>query len=526
MKKNQILTVILSGALICFGTFSCTNLNEVPQDGFISAAEGGAVNTASFLQTAYNGLREFQNQGQMFALGEMSTDALVGPTRGGDWDDNGAWRQIHNHTWGKDHVQVRDAWNTLLSNVYNCNQVIFNNGTTSEIAEARFLRAFYYYHIVDLYGQAPYRIAGEPLKNDPKIWSRSEATNFIISELEAIVGSLPARIGADASKVNKDAAYFMLAKIYLNKAIFTGVDAAGPYTFAAADMTKVVANVDMMTNSLEADYWKNFEPNNNTSTEIVFSCKNVGGAREAEIRSRWYMGSHYSQLPGGWNGFATVAEYYNNYNPNDNRIKNASAYMISNFGNNAGYQVGQMKNGKNRDEKGRDKDPVTNIAYTNLAAGTLNLQDRNGAPLIFTPALTLITGGSTLESAGIRGMKYIPDATNLDKPENDYVLMRYADAMLMKAEAILRGGTGTAPNFTGYFARTGQPAVTLDLTTIYTERGRELWWEGWRRNDMVRFGKFLNQRGLKPYVSNPKYILYPIPADALLNPNIKQNPGY
>ena len=74
--------------------------------------------------------------------------------------------------------------------------------------------------------------------------------------------------------------------------------------------------------------------------------------------------------------------------------------------------------------------------------------------------------------------------------------------------------------------RAGSAAAPNTLDGIYAERGRELWWEGWRRNDMIRFGKFLNQKALKPYVSDAKYSLFPIPAGALLNPNIKQNPGY
>ena len=139
----------------------------------------------------------------------------------------------------------------------------------------------------------------------------------------------------------------------------------------------------------------------------------------------------------------------------------------------------------------------------------------------------MITGGTTLETAGIRGLKYIPDASNINSPENDYVLMRYSDALLMKAEAILRGGTGSAGTVLADLAtRAGSAAAPNTLDGIYAERGRELWWEGWRRNDMIRFGKFLDLRGLKPYVSATKYVLYPIPADALLNPNMKQNPGY
>ena len=105
--------------------------------------------------------------------------------------------------------------------------------------------------------------------------------------------------------------------------------------------------------------------------------------------------------------------------------------------------------------------------------------------------------------------------------------MRYSDALLMKAEAILRGGTGSAGTVLADLAtRAGSAAAPNTLDGIYAERGRELWWEGWRRNDMIRFGKFLNQKALKPYVSDAKYSLFPIPAGALLNPNIKQNPGY
>ena len=501
MKRIQIFKIILLGGFLAVGTSSCSNLEEEALDGIVqSGGATGAVNTAAFLQTAYNGLRDFQNQGQQFALEEMSGDGLVGPTRGGDWDDNGSWRQIHTHTWDPVHVEVRNSWNSLLSNVYNCNQVIYNSGSTSEITQARFLRAFYYYHIVDLFGSAPYRLQGSDPKADALVWSRSQATSFCISELEAVLATLPSRTSTDPSISNKDSAHFLLAKLYLNKGVFESTG-----SFAVADMTKVVSNVDAMTNTLASNYWDNFKPGNNTSNELVFTSKNVQSGTGGNMQSRWRMSAHYNQTPGGWNGFSTVAEYYNRYSPNDLRIKNTDPAIIANFGNPAGYQVGQQF----------------------APGGVTPLKDRKDNFLIFTPAVTMITGGATLETAGIRGMKYIPDIGNLGSPENDYVLMRYSDALLMKAEAITRGGSGTIGTImTDIASRTGQPASAATLDGIYAERGRELWWEGWRRNDMIRFGKFLDQRELKPYVSASKYLLYPIPAGALLNPNITQNPGY
>jgi hypothetical protein len=506
MKTSNIIKSILLTSTVVLGV-SCTNLDEEVLDGVVIAnTGGGTVNAASLLTSSYDGLQGWMTQGQMFALDEMSTDALVGPTRGGDWDDNATWRQIHVHTWAPDHNEVRNAWNALLSQVYNCNLVI-ENGSGSQVTQARFLRAFYYYNVIDLFGQVPYREAGSKLTEDPKVWSRSEATEFVIKELEAIVGTLPARTAGDASIANKDAANFLLAKLYLNKGVFTAATPAGPYTFAAADMTKVVTYVDAISSSLSTDYWDNFKPTNNTSPEILFSYKNIQGGKGGGIQFNWRMGMHYNQTPDGWNGFAIVAEYYNKFNPNDRRIKNADSQIISSFGNNVGMQVGQMYK----------------------PGGTVALKDRNGNPLFYTPAVTLITSGKTLETAGIRMEKYIPDAANLGQPNNDMVFMRYSDALMMKAEAIARGGSGTnnvvlLANIVSRSGQVGTFPTTLD--GIYLERGKELWLEGWRRNDMVRFGKFLAVRELKPYVSDNRYVLFPIPADALFNSNLKQNPGY
>lgn len=461
------------------------------------------------MQSAYEGLRGFQDQDKMFTLDEMSGDGLVGPTRGGDWDDNAKWRQFHVHTWGSDNVEIRNAWNALLTNVYNCNLVIYNTATDSQKTQARFLRAFYYYNVIDLFGQAPYREEGSDITDNPKFWTRKEATAFVISELEAIVGKLPARVANDASIANADAAHLLLAKLYLNKGVFNADNAAGPYTFDAADMNKVISNVDAISSSLAPEYWSNFAPTNNTSNEIIFSSKNVLGSGGG-IQSRWRMGMHYNQTPDGWNGFATVAEYYNRFDAADDRRQHTSPSIIANFGNPIGFQYGQMYK----------------------PGGVIALKDRNGNPLFYTKELTMITSGPTLETAGIRTQKYEPDAANLGNPENDYVLMRYSDALLMKAEAALRGGTGGAAVAKTILdqidVRAKLPAGSTPATLdgIYLERGKELWYEGWRRNDMIRFGKFLAPRELKPTTSDPKYALYPIPADALFNPNVTQNPGY
>ncbi len=510
MKNNKIISGLTLLALLIVVT-SCTNLDSKILDGKSANLSGGTtVDPATVLQSAYESLRLFQDQAQTFALDEHPTDSQVGPTRGGDWDDNGIWRQLHSQTWNPTHTFIRDTWNNLLTGVFNCNQVLGASPSTSQEAQARFLRAFFYYNVIDLYGQMPFRDTGSDPLLDAQVMKRPEATDFLISELEAIIGNLPVK--SDPTIANQDAAHMLLAKLYLNKGVFKATTPEGPYTFDKADMDKVISNVDAMTSTLATDYWDNFIPaNSETSPEIVFSSKNILGGPTGNIQSRWRMGEHYNQTPSGWNGFTTLAAYYDKFDPNDERITKWMPEVTANSGYNLGFQIGQQYG---------PGGPATGPA----------LKDRPGHPLVFTKAITLITSGATLETAGIRGVKYEPDYRDVNNPDDDYVLLRYSDALLMKAEAILRGGSGSpdAKTIVNMIrARVNQPALgTVNLDVLLDVRARELWWEGWRRNDLIRFGKFLDPNELKPFTSDPKRILFSIPAGALSNPNITQNPGY
>jgi hypothetical protein len=141
---------------------------------------------------------------------------------------------------------------------------------------------------------------------------------------------------------------------------------------------------------------------------------------------------------------------------------------------------------------------------------------------------------SSLTNAGVeegaRNIKYYPVAPyNGGSSSNDFPVFRYADVLLMKAEALARGGNaaGALPLVNQVRARAGVAAMTsVTLDDIYDERGRELCWEGHRRQDMIRFDKFTLAHDFKP-ASDAKYKLFPIPAPALsTNIKLKQNPGF
>ena len=167
---------------------------------------------------------------------------------------------------------------------------------------------------------------------------------------------------------------------------------------------------------------------------------------------------------------------------------------------------------------------------------------RSGAPLAFTKDINLFETGADLEAKGIRPIKYPVDYVSEGKGgngcENDHVSFRLADVLLMKAEAILRGGTATSAGSFGatplaivntlrtHPSRGASALTALTLDNLIDERGRELYGESWRRQDLIRFGKFLAARKDKP-ASDPKRLIYPIPQTQVdVNSNITQNPGY
>lgn len=515
MKKllmNYSLKSIALLVLISTVFYNCSDLEEEVLDGVRNeVAEAQYAindgNPADQLSQAYANLRgAYQDQARLFCLDEHTADAVVGPTRGGDWDDNGVWRSLHTHTYAPDHGFNRDTFVDMYAYVNQCNFVLGANPSPQQEAEARFLRALHYYHIVDIWGQAAYRELGSDPNADALVYTRAEATSWIISELEAIIGNLPA---SDPTTANQNAAHWLLAKLYLNKGVFMADNPAGPYTFDGADMNQVVSHVDaIMGVSLASDYWDNFIPaNTETSSEIIMVSQNFQGGPVGNIQSRWRMGQHYNQTPSGWNGFTTLAEYYNKFDPNDDRIYHWDPTTTAESGYNIGFQVGQQ--------------------YGPGGPGVgSELLDRTDQPLIFTPEVTLITGGSSLETAGIRGVKYIPDATNYDNPNNDFIIARYADALLMKAEAMARMGDSAGAQSIVQMLQHESTTTIGSVDDILDVRARELWWEGWRRNDRVRFGVFTAPYELKDYESDARALLMPIPAGALLNPNFTQNPGY
>lgn len=504
MRYFKFLTVALGAAVVV----SCTKLEEVQRD----SVNFQRASATGLLQGAYNSLGGLQTQDVVWALSEHSSDEALGPTRGPDWDDNGVWRVIHAHTWDADHSIVRNTFNSLLTAQFSATAVLEQSPTASEAAQARFIRALSVFLVADLYDQVPYREDLKDLKAVPVTLKGADAANKVISELETVLGQLPDNTG-NTFVANKDAARALLMKAYLNKGVFA--NRVSP-TFAAADMDKVISYADAIINNtkyaLNDNFYTNFAPNNNTaSKELIFSLENTVGVRGGNNRFHWFCTLHYNQRPSGWNGFTTLADIYDKFEATDTRRGAAYPGVTDVTGLRVGLLVGQQLN-----EKGEE------------------LNDRKGNKLAFTRSVALRETGNNLEITGIRVVKYPPDfAQGIDgNAENEYVIFRLADVMLMKAEALFRKGDAAGARTIVNQVRTkrGATAITATLTAkdILDERARELYWEGWRRNDQIRFGTFLDPVGpTRPTKSGNERLLFPIPNQQLaVNPNLEQNPGY
>jgi hypothetical protein len=507
MKKLKRISMIM----VCLSLLAgCTDLvtNEVDSKVIITNASGSTnVVATEALTGSYKGLGAFADQAGIYSLTEHTSDELIPPTRGVDWSDNGVWRSLYTHSWDPSHSYINNAWNTLNQNAYNT-QFIMEAGdvTPQQTAEAKFLRAFNRYYVVDFWGVLPERKTSEGVEVNPKVFTSAEGFALVEKDFIEALPNLPTITAGPVPQptASKAAANAMLSRLYLNKAVYTAASRPGPYTFDPADMAKVIqyASAVMADGyALNANYFDNYKASG-PSTEVILT--SIDGTPQ----NRVYMTLHYNQNPSGWNGFATLADFYGKFDPSDKR-RGIPAGQIPGLpfgkefsGIGLGFLAGQQK-----DDKGAD---ITDT--------------RTGLPLQFTPDVPL-NGAAT--SKGIRVMKYHPAFYG------KYILLRFAEVYMNMVEAKVRGGSHPSSPSSALqdinalrALRGAAPLASVTLDNVLDERGRELYWEGVRRIDLVRFGRF-NEPWHEKVADESYRVLYSIPQLAIdTNPNLKQNPGY
>ena len=446
--------------LVLVTAVGCTKLDEQLNSTLTNTQTANALGSSGvglLLQAAYTDIGgPFTAQDLIFSLQENSTDESLVPTRGGDWDDNGVWRVVHSHGWDANHSQVLNVYNALNKINFDATNVLAFSPSAQQAAEARFIRALSLYQLLDLYGQFPVRNPGDNLLNAPKVYAGAVGADFIIAELTAIIPSLPAT--SAANKANQTSGNVLLMKCLLNKGAWT--NRAAP-TFADADMQRVITigNSIIATGrySLATEYFSNFDVDNGASPENILTYVNTTGvgANNSGINGTWARTLHYNSYTpanpnAGWNGFTTISDFYNSFGA----VTPAVGVTQFNAGNKTGRyadtamdsRIGGRYYAKSTPQSGIRPGLLIGQQYDEAG---LPSKDRKNAPLAFEPAIAsdMKETGANLEVTGIRVVKYAPDLSlpgtaSFGGPSgNDLVIFRYADVLLMVAEARMRAAT-------------------------------------------------------------------------------------
>lgn len=487
-----------------YASLSLTGQKGPSGDGDIAGADEGS--------TGYTRVQ--------FYLQEASTDEAI--IR---WSDAGV-PDFHNMSWTPSNTFTNAYYNRLGQQIAFANSFIDNAQALASdpevayyIAEARFIRAYAYYNVIDAYGKAPL-ITSSKADLKPTQNSRAELFNFVESELKDLETKLKAARANEYGRVDAVAAQALLARLYLNAKVYIGVD---KYTDCITYAKKVIAS-SYHLNTTDANgngtaYDELFLADNNKNgaqNEFIFlasfdglNTKTYGGtAFIMHAATGGNMNATALGLNGGWGGITVTKEFVNKFEAS-------------------------TRNGNNEPTAWNDKRAMFHTDGQTFES-TDYVKD-------FTKGGYAVTKFKNITSTGAAGKDPAKDF-----PDTDLPLIRLAEVYLTYAEAVLRGGTGgdraTALGYINqlrtraYGSAAGNIAdADLTLDFILDERARELYWEGLRRTDLIRYGKFTNasylwsfKGGAASGVAVPDYRnLYPIPSDArAANENLSQNTGY
>ncbi|MEN8122244.1 MAG: RagB/SusD family nutrient uptake outer membrane protein [Bacteroidota bacterium] len=453
---------------------------------------------------------------QLWGLQELSTDEAIIA-----WDD-ATIKNFHWHTWAPNDGFIAALYSRIFYSISIANEFIRNTSDgTGDLAtmnaEARFLRAFSYYHAIDMFGNVPFVTeADAPGAFLPEQISRTDLFDYIESELLAIDSELGAP-GFEYARADQAAAWMLLAKLYLNAKVYTGTER---YTEAITQLNKVIA----AGYSIDPLYQSVFHADNHTSPEMIFPIA-LDGTNTQQYGGMTFIlhasnggGMPLNGIDGGWGGIRTINTF----------AEGIFGVLESDFETDPQYAEIADKRGMFYYNSSDDWQwDITNVGTFIQGIGVTKFKN-NTISADYQDTIAAPNAHPTFVST-------------------DFPVFRLADAYLMYAEAVVRGGAGgDRSTAVGYinelryraYDNTNDGDITdaeLTLDFLLDERARELYWEAQRRTDLIRFGQFTDGTYQWEWKGNVQEgtatsahrNLYPIPTnDMNANPYLVQNTGY
>lgn len=551
MKRYRFLFLLLA-ALSMTSCLDEHPKDQLDEDAIYGSASDIYINAVASLYNYIGGANESEGiQGTcrgIYDYNTLTTDEAMIPIRGGDWYDGGLWNAMYQHRWTADDQSLYDTWKYIYKVIVLANKsldiissksVLLSAAQQEEYrAEVRAIRAMYYYYAMDMFGRVPLVLSTDEQRYSSQFQGqtdRSSVFHFVFQELQQVLPSLPDqhsnKEGNYYGRITQPVVNFLLAKLALNAEIYMYDDWTQGYanrpkgsdihfSVPAAEASShggdkklnawetCIYYCDKLAEEgyvLESDDSFNFSTHNETSKENIFT---IPMDKNIYTNQFHYLFRSYHYTHGGALGWGS---------------ENGTCATISTMKAN---HYGEA------DEDARCK--------MNFVAGVVKVDGHellmdNGKPLEYQPfeVAQNLTNSKFIKTAGARMAKYEVDRTSYmdgKLQSNDIVLFRYADALLMKAEAKVRNGENGDEELNRIRARVGMPYRKATLDNILEERLLELVWEGWRRQDLIRFGKFTGAYDLRTPLqgeSSGYTTVFPIPQKCIdLNSELVQNKGY
>lgn len=531
------LSKILILTLSVLSFFSCTNLDEKV---YSSVTESSYIyekgDATKLVGAVYENLRDYYSVANRTQ--EISSDEIVMPANlTGGWDDGGIYRRMHLHQWNSEQGTILSLWSSLYHGIVLSNQVLYklqnDNIPLSEtenidelIAEVKALRAFYYWIVMDNWRNPPLII--EPNNDLPCNSNRSEIFDFIVSDLKSIIDNLPSEKNSSTyGRFTKSAAHALLANIYLNAEVYINIP---KWDECIDECDKII---DSGLYRLDDDYRTPFLSNNEISNEniLVVPYDEIyakGFSYYLEALHKANKDSYnLESTPWGTGAYKGVPQFIDTYDVDDDRLY-------------ATWLMGAQYN--------LDGTPCV---------GFIDLKNK---PLIYENKMR--NGLQVGEGEGYRWLKYEIPVGSKNSLNNDFVIFRYAQIYMMKAECLLRlgkineaaylvsevrkrafknnpekaivsGEDLLAPSsyiygeVVDYKLIPQNEVLPEEFGRFYDELGWEFAGELMRRRDMIRFGVYTKAKWLSHTSSEEYKEVFPIPLRVLdSNINLEQDPNY
>lgn len=562
MKKVLVSSMLILGGLFsaCSGFLDEDPKSKIPEEEAYKSEKLVYVNTIATIYTSF-GNRLYGSTDNVHTLQEFSSDAWILPGRQGDWVDGGKWQSLFLHNYGPGNATIKSTWNALYTIIGNCNTSIDNLETFIQAGgesylqdyqyEARAVRAILYYHLVDLFGRVPLVTSSKTVMADVNQSSRSEVYQFIVDELTDCIPHLPSgkcqNMGKYYGRVTKAVGYMAMAKVAINSPILSKDDwndgsLVGGIAKVAPYVNQAGKNIKIALDSTTRDAW-----------ETVLYCQKQIEKEGYSLQpnfSQNFSKTNDSSVENIWTQPSDGTTYkVSDYNPTRTlHAAHASAYGLQGW-NGACATVEQMKVFKyGTDEQDPRMDMTFFYGPVFVDGKPIDAGLGDGAQLCYNPMDVVVdfkedVPNQILKFAGARMSKYEVDNTTSSylNHNNDKVFWRYADALLLAAEAKVRmGQSGDAEvNEIRDRVQAGQKS-NVTLQDILDERMLEFSYEGMRRQDQIRFGTYTEPTtdryaGVHHNVATGDYVVdntgfttvFPIPTSVLeLNTKLTQNPGY